>query len=99
MLIQSPAVANIKSQKKRNLQNEGRRIRNRSVRSSLKTAAKKATRAIEAGEAEASSLLRHASRSLDKAASSGVIHKRTAARRKSRLARSLARSGEQAPGS
>jgi small subunit ribosomal protein S20 len=92
-------VANIKSQKKRNLQNEGRRIRNRSVRSSLKTAAKKATRAIEAGEAEASSLLRHASRSLDKAASSGVIHKRTAARRKSRLARSLARSGEQAPGS
>jgi len=97
-LVDWPAVANIKSQKKRNLQNERRRVRNRSVRSALKTAVKKADLAVETGEGEATSLLRDASRSLDKAASRGVIHKRTAARRKSRLARGLARSASQASG-
>ena len=85
-------MANIKSQKKRNLQNERRRVRNQSVRSSLKTAIKKVNGTAAEGDAEnATSLARDASRALDKAASSGAIHKRTAARRKSRLTRRLAR--------
>jgi small subunit ribosomal protein S20 len=79
------AVANIKSQIKRNRQNEGRRVRNKAVRSALKTEAKK-VRAAAGGE-QADQDLRRAVRSLDKAASSGVLHKRTAARRKSRLSR------------
>ena len=78
-------MANIKSQIKRNRQNEGRRVRNKAVRSALKTEAKK-VRATSSGE-QAEQDLRRAIRSLDKAASSGVLHKRTAARRKSRLSR------------
>jgi small subunit ribosomal protein S20 len=85
-------VANIKSQIKRNRQNEARRLRNRSVRSALKTAARKVREAAQAGDAEATAQrLREAARRLDKAASKGVIHPRTAARKKSRLARALAR--------
>jgi small subunit ribosomal protein S20 len=86
-------VANIKSQIKRNRQNERRRVANKSVRSALKTAAKKVRVAADGGELDAAQDgARAASRALDKAASSGVIHKRTAARRKSRLARLVARS-------
>jgi small subunit ribosomal protein S20 len=86
-------VANIKSQIKRNRQNERRHVRNQSVRSSLKTAAKKVRTSAEQGELEAAQAeARAASRALDKAASSGVLHKRTAARRKSRLARLVTRS-------
>jgi small subunit ribosomal protein S20 len=81
-------VANIKSQIKRNRQNEGRRVRNKSVRTALKSSAKKVESAAVEGDAEA--LLRQATRALDKAASKGVIHKRAAARRKSRLVRSAA---------
>ena len=77
-------MANIKSQIKRIGQNEARRVRNKSVRSALKTTAKKVR---TAGPDEASDLLRQATRDLDRAASGGVLHKRTAARRKSRLAR------------
>jgi small subunit ribosomal protein S20 len=80
-------VANIKSQIKRNRQNEGRRVRNKAVRTELKTEAKKVRTAVAQGAEDADSLLRQAVRSLDKAASKGTIHKRTAARRKSRLAR------------
>jgi small subunit ribosomal protein S20 len=91
-LVESPAVANIKSQKKRNLQNERRRVRNKSVRSALKTEAKKARAAAVGDDLEgAQAQARAAARDLDKAASQGVIHKRTAARRKSRLARELSR--------
>jgi small subunit ribosomal protein S20 len=93
-MVDWPPVANIKSQKKRNLQNERRNARNKAVRSALKTEMKKARTAASAGEADsAESSLRAAARDLDKAASGGVIHKRTAARRKSRLARAVARSG------
>jgi small subunit ribosomal protein S20 len=92
-LVHCLAVANIKSQKKRNLQNERRRVRNKTVRSALKTTAKKVRATASEGEVDAAqSEAREASRALDKAASKGVIHKRTAARRKSRLARELARS-------
>jgi small subunit ribosomal protein S20 len=81
-------MANIKSQIKRNKQNEVRRERNKAVRSSLKTSQKKVEAAIADGDAQAAQdHAREASKALDKAASKGVVHKRTAARRKSRLAR------------
>ena len=87
-LVDSLAVANIKSQIKRNRQNERRRERNKAVRSELKTDAKKVRAAAGTGDAESTAaLLRGAPRSIDKAASAGALHKRTAARRKSRLAR------------
>ncbi|CAN5192299.1 30S ribosomal protein S20 [soil metagenome] len=84
-------MANIKSQIKRNRQNDAANVRNKSVRSALKTSAKKVRGAVgdENGDS-AQSPLRDASRALDRAASKGVIHKRTAARRKSRLARAVA---------
>jgi len=85
-------VANIKSQIKRNRQNERRRLRNKSVKSSLKTAVRKFDSALEAGDADtAVALARDASRKLDKAASKGVIHKNQAANRKSSIARRLQR--------
>ena len=81
-------MANIKSQIKRNKQNEVRRERNKAVRSSLKTSQKKVEAAVADGDAQAAQdHAREASKALDKAASKGVVHKRTAARRKSRLAR------------
>jgi len=76
-------MANIKSQIKRNKTNERRRERNKAVRSALKTSEKK----MRTAEGDGSEELREASRALDKAASAGVLHKRTAARHKSRLAR------------
>ena len=87
-------MANIKSQIKRNRQNERRRVRNRSERTALKTNAKHVHTAVAGGDADAvAAELHKASRALDKAASSGAIHKNTAARRKSRLARAAASAG------
>jgi small subunit ribosomal protein S20 len=81
-------VANIKSQIKRNRQNEKRRLRNKSVKSSLKTAIRKFNEATETGNTDAAAvLLRDASRQLDKAVSKGVIHKNQAANRKSAIAK------------
>ncbi|MGC5334244.1 30S ribosomal protein S20 [Micromonospora sp. DT62] len=81
-------MANIKSQIKRNRQNEKRRLRNKSVKSSLKTAVRKFNEAAEAGDAEkAAILMRDASRKLDKAVSKGVIHSNQAANRKSAIAK------------
>jgi small subunit ribosomal protein S20 len=81
-------VANIKSQIKRNRQNEGRRLRNKAVRTALKTEAKKVRSAATSGDTDgAQDEFRRASRGLDKAVSKGALHKRAAARRKSRLAR------------
>jgi small subunit ribosomal protein S20 len=83
-------VANIKSQIKRNRQNEKRRLRNKSVKSSLKTAVRKFNEASASGDTEtASALMRDASRKLDKAVSKGVIHKNQAANRKSSIAKRL----------
>ncbi|MFV2102648.1 30S ribosomal protein S20 [Micromonospora sp. LOL_024] len=80
-------MANIKSQIKRNRQNEKRRLRNKSVKSSLKTAIRKFNEAAEAGDVEkATALMQDASRKLDKAASKGVIHGNQAANRKSAIA-------------
>jgi len=87
-------MANIKSQIKRNRQNAKRHARNKGVRSSLKTATKKAEIATAAGDAEsATTFAREASRAYDKAASKGIVHKRTAARHKSRLAKAANRAG------
>ena len=85
-------MANIKSQIKRNRQNEKRHLRNQGVRSSLKTATKKATTAASSGDAEATTAaVNEASRAYDKAASKGMLHKRAAARHKSRLAKAANR--------
>lgn len=79
-------MANIKSQKKRIITNEKARMRNRAVRSELKTAIRAAREAVEAGNgAEAYAAGVKACRLLDKAASKGVIHKNQAANRKSSL--------------
>jgi small subunit ribosomal protein S20 len=84
-------VANIKSQIKRNRQNEKARMRNKSVKSSLKTVIRKLNEASTAGNTEtATTLLRDASRQLDKAVSKGVIHKNQAANRKSAIAKRIA---------
>ncbi len=89
-LVQSALVANIKSQIKRNKQNETARVRNKAVRSALKTSSK----GVSAAEGDsAQELLLAAARELDKAASKGIIHKRAAARRKSRLAKRVAAAG------
>jgi small subunit ribosomal protein S20 len=83
-------VANIKSQIKRNRQNEKARLRNKSVKSSLKTAIRKFNAAATTGNAEtAATLMRDASRQLDIAAGKGVIHKNQAANRKSAIAKRL----------
>jgi small subunit ribosomal protein S20 len=78
-------MANIKSQIKRNKQNEKRRQRNLAVRSELKTRVKRATTAAEQGADDATELTQSAVKKLDKAASKGVIHKNQASRRKSRM--------------
>jgi small subunit ribosomal protein S20 len=83
-------MANIKSQIKRNKQNETRRERNKAVKSALKTSEKKVQTAIADGDADAVvTRQREAARALDKAASKGVLHKRTVARKKSRLAKQV----------
>ncbi|MFB9235902.1 30S ribosomal protein S20 [Plantactinospora siamensis] len=83
-------MANIKSQIKRNRQNEKRRLRNKSVKSSLKTAIRKFHEASDSGDTtKATELMRAASRQLDKAVSKGVIHANQAANRKSSIAKRL----------
>jgi small subunit ribosomal protein S20 len=74
-------MANIRSQIKRNRQNEKRRVRNKAVRSELRTRVK----AAETGGENAAEDLRIAMKTIDKAAAKGVIHKNEASRRKSRL--------------
>ena len=81
-------MANIKSQIKRNRTNEQRRLRNKAVKSELKTAVRRFRAAAEAGDTEATTTaLRSASKLLDKAASKGVIHKNQAANRKAAMAK------------
>jgi small subunit ribosomal protein S20 len=84
-------VANIKSQIKRIRTNEKRRLRNKAVKSELKTYVRRTREAISAGEkGPAESALRIAVKKLDRAAAKGVIHKNQAANRKSSLARQVA---------
>ena len=78
-------MANIKSAIKRNRTNEKARVRNKAVRSEVKTRTKHALTAAETGADDVAALTQKAIKSIDKAASKGVIHKNQAARRKSRL--------------
>jgi small subunit ribosomal protein S20 len=80
-------VANIKSQIKRNRQNEGARLRNKGVKSELKTAVRRFREAADSGDAEAATTaMRNAAKLLDKAASKGVVHANQAANRKAAMA-------------
>lgn len=88
-------MANIKSQIKRNRQNEKRRIHNRVFRGRARTFVQKARLALESGDQTASAAaVLTAVKELDKAAEKGVIHKNNAARRKSRLMKKLAQSAK-----
>ncbi|MDA8117915.1 MAG: 30S ribosomal protein S20 [Actinomycetota bacterium] len=84
-------MANIKSQIKRNKQNEKRHERNKAVRSELKTRVKSALTAAESGGEESVEAMRLAISKLDKAAGKGIIHKNQASRRKSRLMARIAK--------
>lgn len=83
-------MANIKSAIKRIKKTEARTLRNKMVKSSVKTAIKKFEAAVEQGNFdEAKALLVEVSGMIDKAAAKGVIHRNTASRKKSRLTLSL----------
>jgi len=84
-------MANLKSQKKRNRQNEKRRARNKTIRTELKTRVKTAQEEMDGDAADADEHLRAAQRRLAKAGAKGVIHKNQAARRTSRLMRRAAK--------
>lgn len=78
-------MANIKSQIKRNLQNEKRRLRNRNLRGSARSAVNQARTILEDNTPETKESVLKAISALDKAAEKGVIHRNNAARRKARL--------------
>jgi small subunit ribosomal protein S20 len=82
-------VANIKSQIKRIKQNEKRRERNVQVKSSIRTASKKLVSAVESkqGADAVKGLYVNLQKTIDKAAGAGVVHRKTASRKKSRLAK------------
>ena len=82
-------MANTASALKRMRQNERRRLRNRVVRSRVRTAVKTARTALGTTATEARTLVSDAIRALDKAVTKGIIHRNTAARKKSALARRL----------
>ena len=88
------AVANIASQKKRNRQNEKRRISNVGVRSELKTRIKNAHAAIAAGDETVEDAIKRAQKRLGKASTKGVLHKNQAARRTSRLMKAANRAAQ-----
>ena len=89
-------MANIKSQIKRNRQNEKDRLRNKAVRSELKTRVKVAETAAASGDENAEAAALKAMSTIDRAATKGVIHKNAAARKKSRLAKRLAAASAEA---
>ena len=83
-------MANIKSAKKRILVNQTKAARNKSIRSSVKTAIKKVEAAVAAGDAEtAKDALVKAISAIDKAQTKGVYHKNTAARKVSRISKAV----------
>jgi small subunit ribosomal protein S20 len=80
-------VANIKSQKKRNITNAKRAERNKAVRSELKTRVKRATTTV--GTDDNVEAVRVAVKRIDMAAAKGIIHRNAAARKKSRLMKKI----------
>src|SRR5438034_6674938 len=89
-ILEGYSLANTSSALKRVRQNERRRLRNRTVRSKVRTAVKTARTALAATDASARAAVNEAIRALDKAVTKGVVHRNTAARKKSALARRLA---------
>ena len=89
-------MANTRSAEKRNRQAQKRRARNVQVRTTLKTAVKKAREAIAKGEATAKQTVEGALRALDKAASRGIIHRNAAARRISRMVKAATKAAKAA---
>ena len=88
-------MANIKQQKKRVITNEKRRMRNKCIRSAVRTEIRKFNAAIEAGDASAAEAqLRVASRKLDKAVTKGVFHRNNAANKKSNMAKAFNKLGK-----
>jgi len=85
-------VANIKSAEKKNRQMIKNRTRNRGVMSNLRTAVKKARAAVDAKSADATTLVKDAISTIDKAVTKGVLKRETASRYVSRLS---SRGGEQ----
>ena len=83
-------MANIKSQIKRNKQNERARLRNKAVKAEVKTRTKSALAAAERNDDNSVEALRLAVKRIDMAAAKGVIHKNQASNRKSRLMRRIA---------
>ena len=77
-------MANIKSQIKRNRQNEKRRTRNKAIRSEVNSRVKSTLKSAESGQSDEEAL-RIAIKKIDKAARRNILHKNTAARKKSRL--------------
>ena len=88
-------MANIKSQMKRNRQNERRRMRNKAAKSEIRTRIKNAVVSAQSGSDTAAEDLRIAVKRLDHAAAQGIIHKNQAANRKSRLVRRINEISEQ----
>ncbi len=87
-------MANIKSQIKRIKTNEKARLRNKSVRSSIKSAVRKFRDTVTAGDSNAiTTELRTASKALDVAVAKGVLHKNAAANKKSSMAKAAAKAG------
>ena len=83
-------MANIKSQKKRVITNEKAHLRNKEVKSAIKTSVRSVRKAVDAGDKEAAqAAFQVAARRLDKAAGKGVIHRNQAANRKSGLATAI----------
>jgi small subunit ribosomal protein S20 len=84
-----PPLANTSSAKKRIRQNEKRRLRNRSVRSAVRGSVKSAREALGSKAADSATVVAEAIRAIDRAVTKGIMHRNTAARRKSALARKL----------
>jgi small subunit ribosomal protein S20 len=91
--IEGVKVANIKSSKKRNRQNERRRIKNSAVRSSIRRAAKKVKTSVESKQErnpqEINELFRNYTKIIDTASRKKIVNRKTAARKKSRLAKKV----------
>ena len=89
-------MANIASSKKDARRSAVRAVRNRGLKSSVKTKVTKVRRAIHDGEEDVAELGLVAISALDRAAAKGIIHRNNAARRKSRLMKRLAAAGAEA---
>ncbi|HSP28427.1 MAG TPA: 30S ribosomal protein S20 [Ilumatobacteraceae bacterium] len=84
-------MANIKSQKKRNITNEKRHERNKAVKAEMKTRTKRVDATLGTDDSEEA--VRAAVKRIDSAASKGIIHKNAAARKKSRLMKKVNAAG------